>query len=546
MKSTILTFLAILAIFNIANAQNKHNITQMKKVIFIGIICILPLVGFGQKTITKLNDSSTQMNIETDDGVYCFMDRGDYYTVIDAKNNQFSKNELDHDFQYRFLGSFENETEIISIYHHMNYDKKAEDKTKRYTENFYMNKISKKDNIPTWNPLLLYTFYQSEKLPCISDINYLSVEKGFVYFAKSKQPAYERNFCSNTFHLAVSPDKSKFLIVFNYLTNVHYTFAGSMLYDQKLIQLLTFKSNGEKLWEKEVDLDLGKVEFDKDRSYNKGVTTPTDYILDNNGTTFIASIRREYIQSSEHVINYSKYTSSFIICSISDNSTNIFTKTINEQIFVRNLRLESNKDKKIILYGFYAPNVNYAEKGIFTLTFDHTTKSFSDLFTKELEIDKYKIGPFNESWIRPYELYEFSNGKIAIIGHAFQNYNNSYIRNNYWTIIQFINQNGSFDKEKYYLVKEGDEEYPQTFFYNDNLFVFWRHFDPNIKSKTISSRIKNVFSKINNNGDAIEKDKTLIDYDEAIKIRNAIFLSKDGLIFVNYDYIYYKINCVNF
>jgi len=208
MKRTILTFLAISAIFNIAHAQNKHNITQMKKVIFIGIICILPLVGFGQKTITKLNDSSTQMNIETDDGVYCFMDRWDYYTVIDAKNNQFSKNELDHDVhQYRFLGSFENGTEIISIYHHMNYDKKAEDKTKRYTENFYMNKISKKDNIPTWNPQLLYTFYQSEKLPCISDINYLSVEKGFVYFAKSKQPAYESNFCSNTFHLAVSPDK---------------------------------------------------------------------------------------------------------------------------------------------------------------------------------------------------------------------------------------------------------------------------------------------------------------------------------------------------
>ena len=84
MKRTILTFLAISAIFNIAHAQNKHNITQMKKVIFIGIICILPLVGFGQKTITKLNDSSTQMNIETDDVIYGLLYNG---YVVRSSNN---------------------------------------------------------------------------------------------------------------------------------------------------------------------------------------------------------------------------------------------------------------------------------------------------------------------------------------------------------------------------------------------------------------------------------------------------------------------------
>ena len=279
--------------------------------------------------------------------------------AINVAQSEVTQAAVNRPKNIEFMNAIESESEVIGFYY--------EENTKQGVMTLYMNKISKNDEAPTWDPFLLNTF------PC-----------------EKKDNTYT--------YLAVSPDKSKAVLC--YLSSARKgDFKGAMV--------MTFDNTGERIWDTELELDFSNRTFQI-----------LDILIDNEAEVYMGMV-------SYKVPNKNTRTDEKLhVYEINSNNINTRTEEISFG-HITNGRMLLSRNGDLCLGGYFCTNPKENENGTYMMRYDTKYSSFKSLtnqkfpasYKEKMVAKLFSASPTNQScFVRADKLVEFDNNNIALLG----------------------------------------------------------------------------------------------------------------------------------
>lgn len=279
--------------------------------------------------------------------------------TINVAQSEVTQMVLNRPKNIEFLNAIESESEVIGFY--------FEENKKEGVMILYMNKISKNDEAPVWDPILLNTFPSEKK---------------------------DNNFA----YLAVSPDKSKAVLCYMSAAKKG-DFKGSMV--------MTFDNTGERIWDTDLELDFSNRTFQI-----------LDILIDNEANAYVGMV--SYKVPGKNTRTDEKLHMYEI------NSNNINTRTEDISFgHITNGRMLLSRNGDVCLGGYYCTNPKENENGTYMVRFDTRYSSFKSVAHqnfpsnyKEKVVSKlFSSTVTNQScYVKADKLVEFDNNNVALIG----------------------------------------------------------------------------------------------------------------------------------
>lgn len=286
----------------------------------------------------------------------------DFIFAINAQDNTLSKTLLYRSEDYVYLRSFENE-DGFAVYYLL-----ENKKEKTYT--LYVNKFSKSEASPQWNPTALDSFPFNKK-------------------AKLQT-------CQS-----ISPDKSKGMLCF-------FQIEADSILDSRVFVV---DNVGSSLWNKEIDIHQDKSDF-----------ALLDMVVDNEGDVFAAvysynahEVTREKVTIVEHS------NGSLHIYHFTEQDTQIQNEDLDFQI--SNGKMLVGNSGAVYIGGFTKLG-SKNENGSYMVKYDVTTATIQDVDQEEFPDDYEERNVPQNAGYKPNQnyavvikgMYEFSNGILGLLG----------------------------------------------------------------------------------------------------------------------------------
>lgn len=279
--------------------------------------------------------------------------------TINVEQSEVSRVALNRPKNIEFLNAIESETEVVGFY--------FEENKKEGVMTLYMNKISKNDEAPVWDPFLLNTF------PCERRDNVYS-------------------------YLAVSPDKSKAVLC--YVSSVKKgDFKGSMV--------MTFDNTGERIWDTDLELDFSN------RTFNI-----LDMVITNDAMVYVSMV-------SYKVPNKNARTDEKLhVYEINSDGINTRTEDISFG-HISNGRMLLSRNGDLCLGGYYCTNLKENENGTYMMRYDTkyssikgvANQNFPAKYKEKIVSKLFSSTVTNQScYVTADKLVEFDNGNVALVG----------------------------------------------------------------------------------------------------------------------------------
>ncbi len=258
-----------------------------------------------------------------------------------------------------FMNAIESETEIIGFYY--------EENNKEGVMTLYMNKISKSDEAPVWDPILLNTFPSEKK-----DNNYS--------------------------YLAVSPDKSKAVLCY---------MASAKKGDFKGSVVMTFDNTGERIWDTDLELDFSN------RTFNI-----LDMVITDDAQVYVSIVSFK-VQGKN-----TRTDEQLHIYEVGSDGINSRTENISFG-HISNGRMLLSRTGDLCLGGFYCTNPKENENGTYMVRYDTkyssiksvNNQNFPSKYKEKVASKFFSSTVTNQScYVTADKLVEFENGNVALLG----------------------------------------------------------------------------------------------------------------------------------
>jgi hypothetical protein len=285
--------------------------------------------------------------------------RSDALFAINAENSDVTQASIVRPKDIEFLDAIENEDEVIGFY--------TDEDTKEGTYTLYMNKISKSEGSPAWDPILLNTFPYEKK------------DNTYIY-------------------MAVSPDRTK--AVLGYLSSAKKgNFKGAVV--------MTFDNTGERIWDTELELDFSNRTFQI-----------LDILITNDAEVYVPIV--SYKVPAKNTRSEEKLH----IYEVTSNNVNSRSENITFG-HISNGRMIQTRDGNLCLGGYYMTNVKENENGSYMVKYDARYSNFANVAHqnfpasyKEKVVSKLFANTIanQNCYVKADKLVEFENGSVALVG----------------------------------------------------------------------------------------------------------------------------------
>lgn len=285
--------------------------------------------------------------------------RSDALFAINTDNSEVTQASITHPKNIEFFNAIENEDEVIGFYYNEN--------AKEGIMTLYMNKISKSEGSPAWDPILLNTFPYEKK------------DNAYTY-------------------MAVSPDKSKAVLCY---------MSSAKKGDFKGAIVMTFDNTGERIWDTELALDFSNRTFQV-----------LDILITNDADVYIPilsyKVPGKNARSDEKIHIYE----------VTSNNVNSRSEDVKFG-HISNGKMIQTRDGNLCLGGYYMTNLKENENGSYMLKYDARYSSFVNVANqnfpasyKEKVVAKLFANTIanQNCYVRADKLVEFDNGSVALIG----------------------------------------------------------------------------------------------------------------------------------
>jgi len=279
--------------------------------------------------------------------------------TINVAQSEVSQVALNRPKNIEFFNAIESESEVIGFYY--------EENNKEGVVTLYMNKISKNDEAPVWDPILLNTFPSEKK---------------------------DNNFS----YLAVSPDKSKAVLCYMSAAKKG-DFKGSMV--------MTFDNTGERIWDTELELDFSN------RTFNI-----LDMVITDEAEVYVSMVSYKVAGKN------TRTNEQLHVYEINSNGINTRTEDISFG-HISNGRMLISRNGDVCLGGFYCTNPKENENGTYMLRYDTKYSSIKSVNNqnfpssyKEKAVSKFFSSTVTNQncYVTADQLVEFANGNVALLG----------------------------------------------------------------------------------------------------------------------------------